>query len=213
MHKTVTRPDFDKLIKYINRGDGFFTSKHARAAGYSVQNQFYHVTQGQWERQGAGIFRYKYYPQLPNQRPDLVVSTLWSCDRIGKPVGIISHDTALSVHKLSTWSGYGVHMTVPKGFRRRSQCIYKVRLHYGDLDESDIEDYGSFRITTPLRTIIDLLLCTHIESIHIADAINDALQRKLITLSMLKKANLTPHERKLLTDLLWKVNYAKANEI
>lgn len=213
MYETVTSPDFDKLTKYINRYDGFFTSKHARLSGYSVQNQSYHVKQGQWERHGWGIFRYKYYPHLANHRPDLIVATLWSCGRSGLPQGVISHDTALSVHKLSTWSGHGIHMTVPNNFRRRSHCIYKVRLHCAELDESDIDDLESFRVTTPLRTIVDLLLSHHIESIHIVDAINDALRQRLITFNQIKEAKLTPNERELLTGLLRRVNYSKADEI
>lgn len=213
MHETVTGPDFEKLTKHINRFDGFFTSKHARLSGYSVQNQSYHVKQGPWEKHGWGIFRYKYYPHLANQRPDLIVATLWSCGRSGHPQGVISHDTALSIHRLSTWSGQGVHMTVPKSFRRRSQCKYKVRLHYGELDETDIEDRESFRVTTPLRTIVDLLISNHIESIHLVDAINDALRQKLITFNEMKEAKLTQHERELLTALLRRVNYSKADDI
>ena len=104
-------------------------------------------------------------------------------------------------------------MTVPKSVRRRSQCKYKVRLHYGELDDTDIEDRESFRVTTPLRTIVDLLLSNHIERIHLVDAINDALRQKLITFNEMKEAKLTPRERDLLTALLRRVNYAKADDI
>jgi len=213
MYQTVTGPDFDSLIKSINRFEGFFTSKHARVAGYSVQSQSYHVKRGQWERHGWGIFRYKYYPHLAGARPDLIVATLWSCGRSGAPQGVISHDSALVVHKLSTWSGQGVHMTVPANFRRHSRCSFKVKLHYGQLEDSDIEDMGSFQVTTPLRTIVDLLLSPHIESIHIVDAINDALRRRLITFTQIKDAKLTPEERQLLIGLLRRVNYSKVDEI
>lgn len=213
MYETVTRPDFDQLTKYINRYQGFFTSRHARASGYSVQNQSYHVKQGNWEKYGWGIFRYKYYPHLPDDRADLIVATLWSCDRFGIPKGVISHDTALPIHKLSTWSGHGIHMTVPKNFRRRSRCIYPVRLHYNELQESDLEDLGSFRVTTPLRTIIDLLFSTHVESIHVVDAVSDAIRQKLITPRQIKEAKLTQHEREILIGLLRRVNYSKVDEI
>jgi hypothetical protein len=68
-------------------------------------------------------------------------------------------------------------------------------------------------VTTPLRTIIDLLLSPHIENIHIADAINDALRRRLITFTQIKDAKLTPEERQLLIGLLRRVNYSKVDEI
>lgn len=212
MHERITGPDIEKLKRYINHYSGFFTSKHARLCGYSVQNQSYHVKQGQWERYGSGIFRDKRYPHL-GQRCDLIVATLWSCDRLGIPRGVISHDSALSVHKLSTWSGHGVHLTVPKNFRRRSRCIYNVRLHYGELNDEDIDYQECFSVTTPLKTIVDLLQSTHIESIHLVDAINDALRRKLITFNEIKRANLSPHQRELLIGLLHRVNYEKVNEI
>jgi predicted transcriptional regulator of viral defense system len=212
MYARVTGPDFDKLNRFINQYEGFFTSRHARLAGYSVQSQSYHVKRGHWERHGWGIFRYKYYPQL-DQRSDLIVATLWSCDRLGVPQGVISHDSALQIHKLSTWSDHGIHMTVPENFRRRSQCMYKVRLHYGELEDADIEDLDSFRVTKPLRTIVDLLLSNHIERIHIVDAINDAFRKTLITFNDIKKVKLTARERELLTGLLHEVNYSRVHEI
>jgi hypothetical protein len=48
---------------------------------------------------------------------------------------------------------------------------------------------------------------------HIVDAINDALRRKLITLREIKGAKLTSKERQLLSGLLRRVNYSKADEV
>lgn len=200
MYQTVTQPSFDELTRYINRYEGFFTSHHARLAGYSVQNQSYHVKNGDWERHGRGIFRYKYYPHL-GQRQDLIVATLWTCNRAGTPVGIVSHDSALVVHKLSTWSGHGIHMSVPDNFRRRSSCIYRVRLHRRHPDDADIEDLESFRVTTPVRTIADLLMSKHIERIHLLDAMKDALRKKLISPHDIRRACLQPIERELMLEL------------
>ncbi|HEY9778194.1 MAG TPA: hypothetical protein V6C81_30805 [Planktothrix sp.] len=182
-------------------------------AGYSVQNQAYYVKAGHWERYGRGIFRYKYYPHFAGERPDLIVTTLWSADRLGVPKGVISHDTALSVHKLSTWTGHGVHITVPEHFRRRSQCKFKVRLHYGSLNDDDVEDLGAFRVTTPLRTITDLLLSSHIENIHIADAMDDALRKKLITFNEIKEARLEYPVKQLLIGILRCIDYPRVHEI
>jgi hypothetical protein len=88
--------------------------------------------------------------------------------------------------------------------------VYKVRLHYGELEEADIDDLESFRVTKPLRTIVDLLLSNHVERIHIVDAINDAFRQTLITFNDIKKAKLNPHERELLTGLLQQVKYSRA---
>lgn len=212
MYQRVTQPNFEELMSYINRYEGFFTSQHARLAGYSVQNQSYHVKRGEWERHGRGIFRYKYYPHI-GQRQDLIVATLWTCNRSGQPTGVVSHDSALAVHKLSTWSGHGIHMSVPEGFRRRSSCIYRVRLHRRHLNECDVEDLESFKVTTPVRTIADLLLSKHIENIHVLDAMKDAVRRKLITKGDIKRACLNPDAQALVVELFDKVNSTKAHEV
>lgn len=207
MHQRVTQPRFDELMRYINRYEGFFTSQHARLSGYSVQNQSYHVKKCDWERHGRGIFRYKYYPHL-GQRQDLIVATLWTCNRAGTPTGVVSHDSALVVYKLSTWSGHGIHMTVPENFRRRSSCIYTVRLHRRDLKESDIDDLESFRVTTPVRTIVDLLMSKHIERIHLIDAMKDALRQKLISRHDIKRACLQPIEQDLILELYERASHS-----
>lgn len=200
MHQTITQPSFDELMRYVNRYEGFFTSRHAALSGYSVQNQSYHVKNGDWERHGRGIFRYKYYPHV-GQRQDLIVATLWTSTRAGTPSGVVSHDSALVVHKLSTWSGHGIHMSVPENFRRRSSCIYRVRLHRRHLNEVDIEDLESFMVTTPVRTIADLLMSKHVERIHLLDAMTDAVRRKLISHTDIRRACLTPIEQELVLQL------------
>lgn len=213
MQQSITGPSFEKLSKLINLSEGFFTSKQARMAGYSIQNQAFYVKAGHWERYGWGLFRYRYYPHTAGERPDLIVPTLWSCNRSGVPQGVISHDTALSFHKLSTWSGHGVHMTVPINFRRRSQCKFKVRLHFGSLSEDDIEDIGPFKVTTPMRTILDLHRSPHIERIHIVDAVAEALRKKLITFNEIKEAAVEPQTKQLFIDILNRIHHPRAHEI
>ena len=47
-------------------------------------------------------------------------------------------------------------MTVPKNFRRMGATPEGLTLHYADLPESDIAARNGYRLTTPLRTILDL---------------------------------------------------------
>lgn len=213
MHRPVTNPDFERLSKWINRYDGFFTSKHAQWSGYSLQNQVYYVKSGQWERYGSGIFRYKLFPHSAAERPDLIVATLWSCNRAGVPQGVISHDTALAYHKLSTWSGNGVHMIVPKNFRRRALCKFKVRLHFDSLHEEDFEDIGPYRVTSPLRTLIDVVKSRHIERTHVVDAVADALRKKQVTFSEIKSASLDADTKRLFAEILEHIGHTRADEI
>lgn len=213
MLQTHIKPSFEKLSKWINRYDGFFTSKHANWSGYSRQNQAFYVKSGQWERHGTGIFRYKLYPHNAGERPDLIVPTLWSSDRAGIPQGVISHETALACYKLSTWSGHGVHMTVPENFRRSAICKFKVRLHFAALEEDEVDDLGPFKVTTPLRTLFDVLRSRHIETMHIVDAFADAFRTKQLTFRELKKVKLDEKTRKQLMDVLIRLGHPNAREI
>lgn len=213
MHQNRTKPEFDKLNKWINRYDGFFTSKHARLAGYSPQNQAFYRKSGQWEKHGSGLFRYKYFPQNLAIRTDLIVPTLWSSNREGVPQGVISHDTALAYYKLSTWIGNGIHMTVPENFRRRALCKFRVRLHFAALEDSEIEDFGPFKVTTPLRTLLDVIESKHIEKMHVVEAVSDALQKKLVSFSQLKSASINEQTKVRLAEILCRLNHPRANEI
>jgi len=213
MLQTPNSPDFKRLSKWINRFDGFFTSKHANWSGYSRQNQSFYVKSGHWERYGTGIFRYKLFPHTAGTRPDLIVATLWSANREGLPQGVISHDTALAYHKLSTWSGHGLHMTVPNNFRRSAICKFKVRLHFGVLTEDEIEDIGPFKVTTPFRTLIDVLQSKHIEKNHVVDAFADAFRTKQVTFYEFKSAKLDEETKQLVAHILNRIGHPKANEI
>ncbi len=159
------------------------------------------------------MFRYKYSPQNLGIRADLIVATLWSSNRYGVPVGVISHDTALEYYKLSSWIGNGIHMTVPENFRRRALCKYRVRLHFATLVEDEIEDFGPFKMTTPVRTLIDVIESKHIEKMHIVEAVSDALQKKLVTFSQLKSARMNEQVKTHLAEILRRIDHPRANEI
>lgn len=213
MYQTFTSHAFESLMTYVNRHQGFFTARQARLAGYSPQSQSYHVREGHWEKFGRGIFRLKYFPQRWTDMPDLIVAHLWTCDRTGEPQGVISHGAALKVWDLTTWLGPRIHLTVPKNFRRHSRCTYPTQLHFANLNEADMESASGFRVTTPFKTIMDLLLLPHIESKHIGEAITEALRKGYISHRQMKEAKLTPYQRELLVGLLRQTNYPKVDEI
>lgn len=219
MFQTMTNPDFDKLMTYAEKHEGFFTAQEAAAAGYSPQNQSYHVRAGHWERHARGIFRMKHFRTYWTDRPDFVVAYLWTANAQGVPEGVISHSSALLAWNLSSLCQYSkIHLTVPKTFRRRSQCVYKVQLHQGELNEADVEDKFGVRITTPLRTVLDLILANkgpqlHIEPKHIREAVEAMVMRSLLDVPDLKRAALTDVEKELLLAVLRKINYHPSFEM
>lgn len=154
---------------------GYFTAAQARQAGYSYQNQRYHIQRGNWLRVDRGIFRLPEWPH--GEHEDLVRWTLWSRNR-----GVISHQTALAVHELGDVMPARVHMTVPPTFRAEAPGI---SLHKGKLPKGDIDHREGFSVTTPLRSILDSA-AQKLEVDHLGRVIDDALERGLITRKALR---------------------------
>ena len=56
----------------------------------------------------------------------------------------------------------------------------EVIVHYADVPESDIVQKDGIRVTTPLRTMIDL--APEVERVELARMVDDCLRRRLFTL-------------------------------
>lgn len=175
--------NFEKLYEIADSQSGLFTSQQAEEAGFSRRMQTYHAQTGDWKREWRGVYRLNFYPQQTTT--DLMVWYLWSSDRDGKPQGVYSYDTALELHNLSTWTSNRLHMTVPSEFKRR--VIPKpLRLHTQDLRHFEIATTSKVQVTTPIRTILDLLKVKTVAHHHLIEAWQQARSRGLIVTSDLK---------------------------
>lgn len=156
---------------------GFFTAAQALNLGYSYQAQKYHADHGNWLRIDRGLFR---LPDWPAATSDSYVRwTLWSGGR-----GVVSHETALSVHELSDLDPRHIHLTVPPGFRADDDAV---AIHVASLDDSDIDQYESFRVTTPLRTLVDVA-ASHTAQEHVDRAVDEALEKGLFSVRRLRES-------------------------
>ena len=144
----------DALFAVAEGQQGYFTSKQATNAGYQLGSQAHHVKSGNWARVERGIYRLTRFPQSPEEQ--LVIYALWSRNREGRPEGVYSHQTALSIHELSDANPAKLHMTVPAAFRRTAKPPNVLVLHRSNLNPKDIELRQGFAVTRPLRTIADL---------------------------------------------------------
>jgi predicted transcriptional regulator of viral defense system len=159
-----------KLAQLAATRSGYFSAADALEAGYSYRAQADQTKRGNWERIQHGIYRLADAPA--GDHDDLVRWSLWSHDQ-----GVVSHDTALSVYRLGDANPAVVHLTVPKQFRKTSTGI---RLHRATLDDSDVNQSAGFRITTPVRTIVDVAATTTDADV-LNSAIDDALDQGLVT--------------------------------
>jgi predicted transcriptional regulator of viral defense system len=168
-----------RLFTVAEAQGGFFTAKQADAAGFDRTNHAYHVRSGKWVREYRGIYRLKQYPLAPDS--DLTLWSLWSRGRDDEPQGVYSHETALRIFDLSDNMPTKLHMTVPAKFRRGAETPAILILHHADLAPADVEERDGFRLTRPMRTILDLVADGRLPSDLLKQAFDEARRRGLIT--------------------------------
>lgn len=154
---------------------GYFTAGQAEAAGYSRRLHVHHVQQGTWRRVGHGLYRLEQYPDSA-QEPYVQLS-LWSRDRHDEPQAVLGYETALRLHDLSDVLPDRIHLIVPPGFRKVPPP--GVILHRGVLPAADLQPATGYRVTTPLRTLVDVA-GSDLSPEHLHRGLHEALDRGLI---------------------------------
>jgi predicted transcriptional regulator of viral defense system len=163
----VDRQDLRRRLAAVaGTQSGYFSAAQARSIGYTYQAQKYHADRGNWLRVDRGLFRLPEWP--PGPHDDLVRWALWARGR-----AVVSHETALAVHDLGEANPAAVHLTVPRDFRPRPPGVV---LHRGIIEDADVREFEGFRVTTPLRTLVDLA-ASHLDLDQLARAVRDACER------------------------------------
>lgn len=166
---TGERDRRDRLWRLASRQRGYFTAAQALDAGYSYQAQRFHKQRLNWLQIDRGIYRFREYGDLPSQDTDHFVRwSLWSHGR-----AVVSHASALAVHDLGIANPAEIHLTVPPGFRQKDSAVV---LHRAELTNEDIEQHEGFRVTTPLRAVVETAASGADQDI-IESAIEDLLDR------------------------------------
>ncbi len=183
----TTGPDWDRLFETAASQGGYFTTKQAAEAGYSTHLLRKHIQAGRVARSRRGIYRLVHFPA--SEHEELVTAWLWS-----EQAGIISHQTALSLHGLSDVLPAQIHLTLPSAWRhRRFRTPPDVVLHYSDVPTEDRGWFGSATTTQPRRTLDD---CARdgLSPELLRQAAQQALRRGLVTKAELSsvKAALKP---------------------
>lgn len=158
---------------------GYFTAKQAISAGYLAKNHAYHIKQGHWIREHRSIYRLANFPHTPEG--EMVLWSLWSRNRDEIPQGVYSHETALSIYDVSDAMPTKLHMTVPMKFRKSTPTPPVVVLHRNELRPEDIQKRQGYTVTTPFRTILDLVSDRSISNDIVDQATREFRTRGLLT--------------------------------
>ncbi len=188
-----------QLIKVAHSQGGYFTAAQALRSGYSYRQQHYHRQRGNWICVDRGVFRLRDYPASPHE--DLIRWSLWSRNKKGIPRAVVSHETALSLHELGDLMPSKTHLTVPPGFRKKvpDGCV----IHKAVLKNDEIESRPGFFLTTPLKTIQDIVVEWGNDEVT-EGVIRDALKKGLVIKSRLLASDMDPKTRKRIEETIRK---------
>jgi predicted transcriptional regulator of viral defense system len=199
----VRRLAHERLYDFAEQQGGFFTARQAREAGYADNTHPYHVKAGNWVRERRGIYRLARFP-MPS-RPDLMLWQLWSHNRSGEPQGTFSHATALTLHELSDVMPRRLDMSVPPGFQRMAAIPAVLNLHRARLGDDDVETVDGVRVTTPLRTLVDVIDDEILGQDLQVQAVHEAIRRGRVARRQLETAKATRRTRQRIDRILRQV--------
>jgi predicted transcriptional regulator of viral defense system len=172
------------LVAIAQTQGGYFSAKQAQRAGFQASHLSYHLRAGNITRAGHGLYR---LPEIPvSEHDQLIRLTLASRNRGERPQAVVSHASALVLHQLSDTLPVSVHLTVPPSWRRPTPP--GVVLHRRVLSVQDAEEWEGFRVTTPLRTLLDVALDGRPGREQLGRAVQDALSRGLVRRSEIRAA-------------------------
>jgi predicted transcriptional regulator of viral defense system len=177
----------DRLFQIANCQQGYFTCAQATQCGYSRTNFHRYIASGEWAKEQRSIYRLARYPVTSQPDPDLVMWGLWTRDMKGGIQGVWSHETALELYELSDVMSAKFHMTVPKKFRKWIEIPEHFVLRYADLSSADFKFRQGYLVTTPLKTILDVVEEGRLSKDLIVQAIGDALNRGLLYRKLMKE--------------------------
>jgi predicted transcriptional regulator of viral defense system len=208
----VSRPQTESnLYRLAESQGGYFTARQAREAGYADNTHPYHVRAGNWVREHRGIYRLVRFPAPA--RPDLILWQLWSHNRAGAPQGTFSHATALTLHDLSDVMPRRVDMTVPPGFQRMAAIPAVLRLHRARLNDDDVDTIDGVRVTTPLRTLTDVITDNTLSQDLQVQAVHEAIRRGRLLQEQLASAPTSARTKQRIKRILEQVPNGDATSV
>jgi len=146
----MPKPIFDSLVEIASERHGYVTTRQARDAGVDPTQLRLLAHRGRLEHVARGVYR---VPVLARSEfDDLAFAIAWARGR-----AVVSHESALILHRLSDVNPSAVHLTAPLDNHPRAQGSGSVRIHRRTLPSSDVTTVQGLPVTTVTRTLADCL--------------------------------------------------------
>ncbi|MFV2065039.1 MAG: type IV toxin-antitoxin system AbiEi family antitoxin domain-containing protein [Chloroflexota bacterium] len=158
----------DRLYSLADTQLGYFSTSQAEELGVDRRYLTHHVDSGNLERVSRGIYRLRNYPSHPFE--DVMATVLW----VGTGA-TASHDTALAIYGLADAMPAVIHVTVPRRFRGSRRGVL---IHLTPLPAADVTVRDGIPLTTPLRTILDVVSDPSVAAAAAEEAIDRGLIRE-----------------------------------
>lgn len=169
----------DELFEIADRQQGYFTAAQAKECGYYDSHFRRYLSRGEWIRMNRGLYRLSRYPV--SDRPDLIEWSLWSRNKQGEIQGVFSHETALDLYELCDIMPAKLHLTVPCHFRKSTSIPPVLKLYYADLEAKDWVEQQGYRVTTPIKTLLDLAVTKQLSDDLLKQAVAEARKKGILS--------------------------------
>ena len=156
----------DLLVERAAEQHGYVTTRDAQEIGVDPAQLRLMAARGRLVRVARGVYRVELLPR--GEFDDLAAAVAWSLGR-----GVISHASALTLHRLSDVNPAWIHLTVPRENYPRAAGGHLYRLHRRLVPAEDVTKVDNIPVTTVARTIHDCLE-GGVDSRQIRRAVDDA---------------------------------------
>ncbi len=188
-----------KLIELAISQGGYFTAKQALNLGYSYRAQNYYVETKQWLKKDRALYRFSFLPVL--KEDELIKACFWSRDKKDIPQAVISHESAISVYGIGEIIPDKISLTVSKSFRKKPPKKYLI--YKTDLINKEIEKKDFFRVTSIVKTIIDI--AEKFDTEQLKKTVEDTYKKGLLSQNEIELSNTSVEIKKKLLSIFAEV--------
>ncbi|MCL5258339.1 MAG: type IV toxin-antitoxin system AbiEi family antitoxin domain-containing protein [Firmicutes bacterium] len=166
----------DVLRELASEHEGLFTAKEAEAAGVARTLVVQLAHRGRLDRLAQGLYRFPVWPTTGLQQYHEAV--LWPQAHRDLAYGLISHDSALELYRLTLLNPGVIHVTLPRKTRISRKQPAWLRLHFADVTERDRAWEQGVPIVSIPRAIEDIAPVHGVDVVH--RAVTEARARRLL---------------------------------